>query len=85
MLRVVRGATLRVREELYIAAARVSGVSHAQIIRRHVLPRIKGPIIVQAALFAAYALLFETGLGFLGLAASRCSRPGAGWSPRRPP
>jgi peptide/nickel transport system permease protein len=68
VLRVVRGATLRVRDDLYIAAARVSGVSHARIIVRHVLPRIKGPIIVQGSLFAAAALLFETGLGFLGLA-----------------
>ena len=68
VLRVVRGATLRVRDDLYIAAARVSGVSHARIIVRHVLPRIKGPIIVQGSLFASAALLFETGLGFLGLA-----------------
>jgi peptide/nickel transport system permease protein len=68
VLRVVRGATLQVRDDLYIAAARVSGVSHARIILRHVLPRIKGPIIVQGSLFASAALLFETGLGFLGLA-----------------
>jgi len=69
MLRVVRGATLKVREDLYIAAARVSGLSHLQIVRRHVLPRIAGPVIVQASLFAAYALLFETGLAYLGLTA----------------
>jgi peptide/nickel transport system permease protein len=68
VLRVVRGAALQVRDDLYIAAARVSGVSHARIIVRHVLPRIKGPIIVQGSLFASAALLFETGLGFLGLA-----------------
>jgi peptide/nickel transport system permease protein len=46
VLRVVRGATLQVRDDLYIAAARVSGVSHTRIIVRHVLPRIKGPVIV---------------------------------------
>ena len=68
VLRVVRGATLQVRGDLYIAAARVSGVSHSRIVVRHVLPRIKGPVIVQASLFASAALLFETGLGFLGLA-----------------
>lgn len=68
VFRVVRSATLRVREDLYIAAARVSGVSHARIVLRHVLPRVKGPIIVQATLFGAAALLFETGLGYLGLA-----------------
>ncbi|MGH3166944.1 MAG: ATP-binding cassette domain-containing protein, partial [Trebonia sp.] len=68
VLRVVRGVTLQVRDDLYIAAARVSGVAHARIVIRHVLPRIKGPIIVQGSLFAAAALLFETGIGFLGLA-----------------
>jgi len=67
MLRVVRSATLKVREELYITAARLSGLSSPQIVRRHVLPRISGPVIVQASLFAAYALLFETGLAYLGL------------------
>jgi peptide/nickel transport system permease protein len=70
VLRVVRGATLRVRHDLYIDAARVSGVSHARILIRHVLPRIKGPVIIQGFLFAAAALLFETGLGYLGLTAS---------------
>jgi peptide/nickel transport system permease protein len=69
MLRVVRSATLKVREEPFIAAARLSGLSHGQIVRRHILPRIAGPVIVQASLFAAYALLFETGLAFLGLTA----------------
>jgi peptide/nickel transport system permease protein len=69
MLRVVRGATLAVREELYITAARLSGLSPLQVVRRHIVPRVTGPIIVQASLFAAYALLFETGLAFLGLTA----------------
>jgi peptide/nickel transport system permease protein len=67
MFRVVRGASLRVREDLYVSAARVSGLSHPRIMYRHVLPRVKGPIIVQATLFAAYALLFETALAYLGL------------------
>ena len=67
MFRVVRSASLRVREDLYISAARISGLSHRRIMVRHVLPRLKGPIIVQASLFAAYALLFETGLAYLGL------------------
>ena len=69
MLRVVRGAALKVREEPYITAARLSGLSHLRVVRRHVLPRISGPVIVQASLFAAYALLFETGLAYLGLTA----------------
>jgi peptide/nickel transport system permease protein len=67
LMRVVRASTLAVREELYIAAARVGGLSHAYIIRRHVLPRIAGPVIVQTSLLAAVALLMQTGLAFLGL------------------
>ncbi len=70
MLRVVRGATLKVREEPYVTAGRLSGLSPFQVVRRHVLPRVTGPIIVQASIFAAYALLFETGLAYLGLTAS---------------
>ncbi|MDW5595443.1 dipeptide/oligopeptide/nickel ABC transporter permease/ATP-binding protein [Conexibacter stalactiti] len=69
VLRVVRGATLKLREELYVTAARVSGLSHARIVLRHILPRVTGPVIVQASIFAAYALLFETGLAYLGLTA----------------
>jgi len=67
VIRVVRSAVLSVREELYIAAARVSGVSEPRIVARHVLPRIAGPVIVQASLFAAIALAIQTGLAFLSL------------------
>jgi peptide/nickel transport system permease protein len=70
MLRVVRGATLKVREEPYVTAGRLTGLSPLQVVRRHVLPRVTGPIIVQASIFAAYALLFETGLAYLGLTSS---------------
>jgi peptide/nickel transport system permease protein len=70
MLRVVRAATLKVREEPYVTAGRLTGLSPLQVVRRHVLPRVTGPIIVQASIFAAYALLFETGLAYLGLTAS---------------
>ena len=67
VMRVVRGATLKLREEPYVAAARVSGLSHVRIVARHLLPRVRGPILVQASVFCAYALLFETGLAYLGL------------------
>jgi peptide/nickel transport system permease protein len=69
VLRVIRGASLRVREDLYVAAARVSGLSHLRIVTRHILPRVSGPIIIQASLFGAYALLFESGIAYLGLTA----------------
>ncbi len=67
MIRVLRSVTLSVREELYIEAARISGLSDAAIIARHVLPRITGPVIVQLSLFAAAAVTTQTGISFLGL------------------
>jgi peptide/nickel transport system permease protein len=67
MFRVVRSATIKAREELFVSAARIAGASPAKIISRHLLPRVKGPIIVQITLFAAYALLFESGISYLGL------------------
>jgi peptide/nickel transport system permease protein len=66
-IRIVRSVTLSVREELYIEAARISGLSDLSIIRRHVLPRIIGPIIVSMSLFAAAAVTTQTGISFLGL------------------
>lgn len=64
--RVVRGVTLSVRGELYIAAARVAGLTPRQIMLGQVLPRIAGPIIVQASLGAGGALLAQSGIEFLG-------------------
>jgi peptide/nickel transport system permease protein len=67
IMRVVRSATLPVREELYIAAARVSGLSRPYIVSRHVFPKVAGAIIVQATLLSAAALLVQSGLSFLNL------------------
>src|SRR5207244_1446278 len=65
--RLVRGVTLAVRQEPYIAAARVSGLTTAQIAVRHVLPRLAGPIVVQLSLLAGGALVVDAGLSYLGL------------------
>ena len=65
--RIVRSATLGVRNELYIDAARICGLSDLKIIWRHVLPRITGPITVQLSVFAAITILIQTGISFLGL------------------
>lgn len=65
--RVIRSVTLGVREELYISAARVCGLSDAYIVFHHILPRVIGPIIVQLSLFAAIAVIVQTGISFLGL------------------
>jgi peptide/nickel transport system permease protein len=77
LLRIVRGSTLAIRGELYVRAARLSGLRGGAILRRHILPRLAGPIIVQASLFCATALLAESGLSFLGL--SRPETKGPSW------
>ncbi|MEN8651334.1 dipeptide/oligopeptide/nickel ABC transporter permease/ATP-binding protein [Streptomyces sp. 21So2-11] len=69
MIRVLRSQTLSVREELYVAAARVAGLTNTQILQRHILPRMTSMVIVQAALFAAIVVIIQAGLGFLGLGA----------------
>ncbi|WP_415853283.1 dipeptide/oligopeptide/nickel ABC transporter permease/ATP-binding protein [Sinomonas sp. G460-2] len=66
LIRVTRAVTMSVREELYIAAARVFGLTGFRILVRHVLPRIQSTAIVQLALFAAAALAVQSGLAFLG-------------------
>jgi peptide/nickel transport system permease protein len=69
-IRVFRSAVLPVREELYVAAARVTGLRQTYIMRWHILPRISGPILVQMSLFAGAAVLAQAGLSFLGLLGS---------------
>jgi peptide/nickel transport system permease protein len=66
IIRVIRSTVLGVREELYIRSAEVIGLSAPQILLRHVLPRTRGVIIVQASMDAAIALGIQTGLAFLG-------------------
>ena len=65
--RVTRADVLAVKEEPYIEAARLGGVSSLAIIGRHVLPNVTAPIIVQAALRVSGAIITEAGLSFLGL------------------
>ncbi len=67
IMRVVRGSTLSVRQEVYITAARATGCGDGRIILRHVLPNVTGPLVVQATVLMGQALLAEAGLSFLGL------------------
>ncbi|MGI5231149.1 dipeptide/oligopeptide/nickel ABC transporter permease/ATP-binding protein [Actinoallomurus sp. CA-142502] len=67
LMRVIRGAALTAREELYVTAAELMGLSRLQVVVRHVLPRCRGAIIIQASLFAAVTLGVQTGLTFLSL------------------
>ena len=66
-VRLIRGQVLAIREELYVEASRSLGLSNTWIVRRHVLPNVASPIVVQAAVSLGYALLAEAGLSFLGL------------------
>ncbi|WEG08470.1 dipeptide/oligopeptide/nickel ABC transporter permease/ATP-binding protein [Microbacterium horticulturae] len=64
---VVRTATRSIKQDSFIAAAELAGVSDLRIILRHVLPRLTGVLIVQLALFACVALVMQGGLAYLGL------------------
>ncbi|HUG83904.1 MAG TPA: ABC transporter permease [Euzebya sp.] len=65
--RVSRASTLSVREAVYVRAARSAGASDLRIMRLHILPNIAAPIIVQASISLAFAILAEAALSFLGL------------------
>jgi peptide/nickel transport system permease protein len=67
--RLVRGQVLGIKEELYIDAAKMLGVSKLRMMLRHILPNCTGPIIVQATLQMGYAVITAAGLGFLGIGA----------------
>lgn len=67
LARIVRGETLRVIALPYIEAARSQGATNWRIVRLHVLPNIMAPLIVQATISVAFAILAEAGLSFLGL------------------
>ena len=70
LVRVARGSTLAVREELFVTAAQVSGVRPTRIMRTHVLRRILGPVLAQASVFAGVTLVFQAALSYLGLLSS---------------
>lgn len=65
--RIARGSTLTVKQEVFVRAARSIGASDGRIIRRHVLPNVAAPLIVQTSLSLAFAILAEAALSFLGL------------------
>jgi len=65
--RLVRAQVLAVKEKEFVEAARALGASDWRIITRHILPNIIQPVIVQAAIGMAGAVLAEATLSFLGL------------------
>jgi peptide/nickel transport system permease protein len=67
--RIVRGAVMRVKSELYISAARAMGVGSARIMLRHALPNSTTPIIVQGSMDFGYSILAAASLSFIGIGA----------------
>ncbi|HVH86444.1 MAG TPA: ABC transporter permease [Terriglobales bacterium] len=65
--RLVRAQVLSVREREFVEAARALGASNWRVITRHILPNIIQPVIVQAAIGMAGAVLAEATMSFLGL------------------
>ena len=67
--RLVRSTVISVIQKEYILAAQATGEGHARIMFRHILPNTLSPVIVQATMGLAGAILAAAALGFLGLGA----------------
>src|SRR2546422_1226444 len=67
--RLTRGQVLTVREREFVTAARTTGVTPLRLVLRHIFPNITNPLVVQATLSTAFAILAEAALSFLGLGA----------------
>jgi peptide/nickel transport system permease protein len=67
--RLTRGQVLSIREREFVTAAKALGASPLRISIRHIFPNITNPLIVQATLSTAFAILTEAALSFLGLGA----------------
>ncbi len=65
--RLARAQVLKVKEMEFVLAARSLGASHARILTRHLLPNIIQPVLIQATIGMASAILAESTLSFLGL------------------
>lgn len=68
-VRLIRAQVLTVREELFVESARSIGVGPLQIMARHILPNVMGPVIIQASMDMGYAILAAASLSFIGVGA----------------
>jgi peptide/nickel transport system permease protein len=64
--RVIRGAVLGVKANLYVESARALGAAHTRIIRSHVLPNIFAPVLILVTVNLGAVILVEAALSFLG-------------------
>lgn len=69
MSRIVRAQTISLKNMEFIEAARAGGLSRAQIIFRHVVPNLLGPVVVYVTLTVPGVILLESFLSFIGLGA----------------
>ncbi|GAA3219785.1 dipeptide/oligopeptide/nickel ABC transporter permease/ATP-binding protein [Actinocorallia longicatena] len=65
--RLTRNLVVGVKNELFVDAARVSGLSDPRILRRHVLFAVRGPVIIATAFLAGASIGVQSGLSFLGV------------------
>jgi peptide/nickel transport system permease protein len=75
-IRLTRGQVLAVKTEDYVEGARAIGLGHVAIMGRYILPNVFPPILVQATLTIATAIIAEASLSFLGLGQQP---PAASW------
>ncbi|MFF7135658.1 MULTISPECIES: ATP-binding cassette domain-containing protein [unclassified Streptomyces] len=75
--RLVRNLVLGVKNELYVDAARVSGLPDRRILRRHVLTVVRGPVIIATAFLAGSSIAVQSGLAFLGVGSNTVPSFGA--------
>ncbi|HYD87996.1 MAG TPA: ABC transporter permease subunit [Vitreimonas sp.] len=67
MARIVRGQTISLRQKEFVEAARASGAKPLQIVFRHIVPNVLGPVVVFATLNIPVIILAESFLSFIGL------------------
>ena len=75
--RLSRALTLSLREQPFVQAAHALGASHTRVLLRHVLPNLRGPLLVQASAALGAAVLAEATLSFLGLGPGKSASWGA--------
>jgi len=68
--RLTRAVTLAEKEELYVDAARITGLSSSTILRRYIVPNLLPPLVVQFALISGAIILIGATLSFLGVGAN---------------
>ncbi|MFI1029985.1 dipeptide/oligopeptide/nickel ABC transporter permease/ATP-binding protein [Streptomyces sp. NPDC020951] len=77
IFRLVRNLVVGVKNELFVDAARVSGLTNLRILGRHVLFVIRGPIIIATAFLMGSSISLQSGLAFLGLGSNTVPSFGA--------